>query len=811
MAKNVKKSLCVDKSKLSSNHPRPAMPAGQAVGKPLTRPPFIYVIDYGVKYYEDFESIEKDFRSAPPGLMHIGKTVPITHLWGPAPIFWGENQMTWHPATGKPGKLALENIRLLSPGELSERIKRMKDYTDKFHAAGVTALIPYLCSRTIAGDHETRKGFWEFYDKWNDYAQWVGQRPPEDPFTWVTRDRSGKITGDYPYAPDYFAPWHRYRPCVNNPHWRSYQQALVRLVAEAGYDGVFMDNSHHDSLCFCNHCQQAFKNYILTLSKQELETLGVKDPSIMDLLSETASAELVRRFLVVSIARHLRALKEAARAVNQRFLIFPNISRYQCMMAYGDSCDIYMFEGARPPGCFFMGNTKEWVIAIDVKEKAGNSSRSQHIFKYADSNTLGGDNGLVQMQAQIDVPVSAAVGQETMLACKLIKVGNDKNHDCAFNFEFILTNNASGKEEKVALLPKITVGYGGERPPMELKGRWIPGESGAYRLSFRYKYTIHRPGNDAEMSHYFISDSIYSTHIGQYLYYANASARHVTLEGGSQNDATPNTGELWAAECAAFSNGSPHVAPAVREKYHAFFSRTKHLYDAFTPYADIGLLYGYWGHNPNEMGCFPEREPSPADNIADAHRLLRVFIDKTINTDDFTGLKTLILCGTFMELTESQVQAIKKFRQSGGEVYVYKPETKINGQPCQDVIGDTPLWQPGKNIAGHPPLMKHAEGLARGLRFAAYTKETGGKRVMALHVVNYNVMLPGMSALQEVGVVKGASITIPVPPAWRIKSVKACDPDSEKTQSLSFQALEGQLQLILPDVRIYKLLEISAE
>jgi len=790
--------------------PVSTMTTAGAHSTPTTRMPFTYVLDYGVKYYENFKNIGKDFRVAPPDLMHLGKTVPIIHLWGPAPIFWDENQTTWHP-TGKKGRIAMENIRLLSPKELSGRIRRMEDYTDKFHKVGVKALIPYLCSRTIAGDHETRKGFWEFYDKWSDYGLWVGQRPPEDPLEWVTKDRTGKalVNGGYGYTPAYFAPLHRYRACVNNPHWRNCQKTLVRLVAEAGYDGVFMDNSNPDVQCFCSHCQQAFKKYLLTLSKPELEALGVNDdPTTMDLLSETTPAELVRRFQVVSIAGHLRALKKAAQYVNPRFVIFPNINRYQSFMAYGDSCDIHMFESVHPPGCFFMGDVRDWAITIDVQNKAGTSRRAQHLFKYAD----GG--GFVQMQAQINVPVAAVAGQATELNCKFIQIGeSNQDDDRACDFAFLLTKDGSRKEEKVELLPRITAGYGGLRHPVELKGCWTPGESGIYRLSLAYKYTyavVRRPGNDINMRHDFTPAHQYITHVGQYLYAMHARARHVTLDCGSQNDRTTSTGELWAAECAAFSTGSPHVAPAVRKKYHSFFSRAKHLYDNFLPYADIGLLYGYWGHNPNDMGVFPSAEISPADDLASDHRLIKVFVDRTISLADIKNLQTLILCGTLLELAESQISGIKKFRQAGGEVCVYRPETMINGKPCREVLGQIPLWRPGRNVAGHESLVKHAEGLARGLRFAAYTKEMGDKRAMALHAVNYNVILPCMSASQEIGIVKGISIAIPMPTAWMVKYIKACDPDLKTTQDLPFQALEGRLRLTLPDVRIYKLLEISA-
>ena len=65
--------------------------AVQAGSIPKTRAPFIYLIDYSMRYLDDEQEILA-FKECPPDLMHVGKSVPILHNWGPVPLISGENQ-----------------------------------------------------------------------------------------------------------------------------------------------------------------------------------------------------------------------------------------------------------------------------------------------------------------------------------------------------------------------------------------------------------------------------------------------------------------------------------------------------------------------------------------------------------------------------------------------------------------------------------------------------------------------------------------------------------------------------------------------
>ena len=185
----------------------------------------------------------------------MGKAVPISHLWGPMRLYAGENQ--W---TGGPGHtLSWENIALITPEQLAERIENIRQTLRRYHALGIPEISPYISYHTLAGDHEKRLGFWKFYDQWDKYARWAGPSRRTIRFDWLVVDRKGKFVGGScgGYSPDYYAPLHRYRACIHHPDWVQWHRRLVRMVAEVGYDGCFVDNTAPDD-CYCRYCKAAF-------------------------------------------------------------------------------------------------------------------------------------------------------------------------------------------------------------------------------------------------------------------------------------------------------------------------------------------------------------------------------------------------------------------------------------------------------------------------------------------------------------------------------------------------------------------------
>ena len=111
-------------------------------------------------------------------MLHVGKAVPIIHSWGSIKIYKGENQYTGEPW----GTFNEDNIALISPEALTERIENIRRMIKRYHAVGIREITPYICYFTLAGDHQRRLGFWKFYDNWETYSKWAGPKLPNDPF-----------------------------------------------------------------------------------------------------------------------------------------------------------------------------------------------------------------------------------------------------------------------------------------------------------------------------------------------------------------------------------------------------------------------------------------------------------------------------------------------------------------------------------------------------------------------------------------------------------------------------------------------------
>lgn len=772
------------------------------------RAPMTYVIDYSKKFLEDAANILA-YRDAPPDLMHVGKSVPILHLWGPVPLLEGENQFTGGPKH----TLNWDAIRLLSPKELEERIAMLTAYTKRWHDIGVRTLVPYSSYHTLAGDHEKREGFWKFYDHWGDYEKWLGPRPAEDPTQWLMVDKEGKIVPGAcgGYAPAYFAPLHRYCACPEHPEWRKLQARLTELIAEVGYDGIFPDNSNPTNQCFCKHCCAGLKQFTKGLSPEELEILGVNgDPGQVDLLSADTSSELIRRYRIDTSARYQRMVRDAGRRIKPDFIVFPNVNSYSTFMPLSEACDVLMFESTYSPGCNFVGAPPDDpFVSIRATDGAADASREKFHLQVESARTF------VEFSAMVEFPRVVRCGKPADLKAKIESVGgSNEDNDWAEGFAFLLVDMASGQEERVALTPEITVGGGNtrpqaKRPPVDLEGRWTPTKAGRFKLCIAYKYTDEGHTDVARelpCRHELSLSSLYQTHIGQLMFTMHAGARTVLLDYECRKKGRESVQELGMAECAAFSSGSAIASMGEpREKYARFFRRAKSLYEGAEPYADIGVLYSYWCHNSDGMGLGPPQELTPAEDLAGSRRLIKVLMDRTIGESDLAGLKTLILFGHRLEAAPARLDAIRKFAQGGGRLCVYRPETTVNGKPVAEVLPEAVLWKPGLEVPGMKPLTE-AAGVARGLRFSAFTHDA--PRRVALHVVNYNV--PHRESPANVTEARNVPIALTLPTGWTATAVTVHDPDTEAAADLSFKSAEGGLSFELPSVRVYKVVEILA-
>jgi len=205
------------------------------------------------------ESFLKELSASPPDLFHLGYQIPFKGGYGPA---YG-------------GELYIDDM--LAPNEVGREIERIKRVINKMHAAGVERLIPYVYTMAFFGRPEERKGFFNFYDHWDDYRSYgLGPKPAADPSLW------SQVRGPHQLGSGPKGVLH-YDPCINHPGWVEYLNLVVRQIAAVNYDGMFFDVN--TLYCYCPHCQEKFDIYLLNkYGKNGLrEIFGTEDHRILNL------------------------------------------------------------------------------------------------------------------------------------------------------------------------------------------------------------------------------------------------------------------------------------------------------------------------------------------------------------------------------------------------------------------------------------------------------------------------------------------------------------------------------------------------
>jgi len=190
---------------------------------------------------------------------------------------------------------------------------------------GGWAVAPYVCAVKISGNHERRYGFWAAYDHWEELQPFgYGPKPAADPWEWVV------------FRADYQAKsvWSFYKPsrdgstvhsgCPNSP-FSDYLAGFVRLTAENGARGIFVDNPSTN--CICPYCQAAWQDYLRErFSPEQMRRyFGVEGYEDAVMYQEPFRIETVR-FWSRSVGEHLARLREAGESVwgAGNFWVMPN-------------------------------------------------------------------------------------------------------------------------------------------------------------------------------------------------------------------------------------------------------------------------------------------------------------------------------------------------------------------------------------------------------------------------------------------------------------------------------------------------------
>ncbi len=787
-----------------SNGPDPMLPT--------TTAPIVYTIDYGDAFFKKPKHIQR-FEAAPPDLLHVGKAVPISHHWGPTGLYRGENQYT-----GGPGHtLSRENIALLTPQQVLQRIEVIRKTLGRYHGVGIGEITPYISYHTLAGDHQKRQGFWKFYDNWDKYSRWAGPRPASDPFQWLVVNSKGKFMGGScgGYSPDYYAPLHRYRACINHPHWAQWHRRLMRMVAEVGYDGCFIDNTHPDP-CYCPHCKSSFRKFLNENSRLDwvrrlskgLQYDKLKLDSAV-LVEKAGPRELVRRWRVIRTAQHLGMIRAAGREVKPGFTIFPNSGNIHECLVVGGRCDRLMFESTFSPGLLAAERTPHrGDIAIAVSAHPVEAKRYTHRFELNDSSNF------MELEADITISTAVQLGKPLHVQVKIRSVGNSLGDgDAAEDFYILLRHADSGQLARLDLQPRGAVGGSGSSrkptgPTAILKATWTPRAAGRYLVHFGFRYTddSHLPEVELHPSlSPLLGDNLCRTHQAELLFTQHMRARTIYLGYEASRSAWENVQDLALAEMAAFGGGggfSGRGGP--QAKYRAFFKRYPQLFAGWRQTAPAAILYSYWGPNP----LSPQRPfggASISARLGSDHRLFAALVDSGLpqNAERLSEFSTVYLVSPRYEMSRRQLSALNNFVAGGGRLVLGKDTIKINGRPAAKVLDKTAAWDwasPCEATAAIAPV----DGPRRNLRFALYRKGD----CLALHVVNYNVCL--LNKGKKIIDVPPTPVEVPLPPGWNAATAYCFDPDSNRAR-LNCTVSDSVARLTLPKTHVYKVVLLEKE
>ena len=114
-----------------------------------------------------------------------------------------------------------------------------------------------------------------------------------------------------PYDPLFPSVANLYTACVNNPLWREYAANRFRTMAEDEWDGCHIDYASHYEECYCQYCQQAWREFA--------QERGLAATDLMNLPDDFATRMQQREFRILSVMNFLGMVRDQARKIRPGF------------------------------------------------------------------------------------------------------------------------------------------------------------------------------------------------------------------------------------------------------------------------------------------------------------------------------------------------------------------------------------------------------------------------------------------------------------------------------------------------------------
>ena len=246
--------------------------------------------------------------------------------------FLEKNNMTVTFGSGAP------NFDEVTRTEFDTKMEEAKKFNKFYHDKGYIVL-RYL-STSLNGKSNSNKdiptkeqlNYLKFYnEQWQDFEDYIGPKPPEDPSTWMMIKPDGNFPY-YRYAPygqethSGFEAW----GVPVNPFYVRLMEGKIRAQAETGIDGSYIDWTHiAEGTSYDKYSRLGFIDYLKKNLPEEVSNkkYGVSDFSAIKLPEKRGEKFWMewiayRGFQVAEFHKHMR---DVARQYNPNFMISGNV------------------------------------------------------------------------------------------------------------------------------------------------------------------------------------------------------------------------------------------------------------------------------------------------------------------------------------------------------------------------------------------------------------------------------------------------------------------------------------------------------
>jgi len=641
---------------------------------------------------------------------------------------------------------------LLTVEQVQERIKELNEYVYQLHQRGVKIVIPYINSQTLGGDHKTRSGFWKFYDNWEKYSSFgFGPKPKSDPVDWMKHDRREL---------EKWIPNYRYAPCVNHPDWTKFVLACVKNIADVGYDGVFVDNN--DIQHYGIHCRKKFRDYLTSRYSQaelkrffgtdQIEQLQMGGPGQGLLWAET------QRFWSESSTEFLHKIRQQGRKVNPNFLVVPNLGPMAHLHGVWSRKSMGMDADIWSKACD--------LIMYEEMHQPGEMAPNiyyDHILQYKYAFACNFKGGMLSYNAQDSnsIALSMAEAGAGGGGCLMQAGYNSPSvRKCYANF---WKKNAS-LFDKLDSYSSVGVTFFFDE---------------CYWDNFIHLRSVYR------LSHYL-------------------SNNHVLFDFITRKNFNDKTLSCYKII----------ILPSVEHLSNSEISILRRYIQAGGICITAGSVgtFDQFGqkHSPDVLSSF----------LGDVEEDWNGVREKKIGKGTVIGSNNLSVFipekgFNLFDLKETEVNSIEAVYKAISQVIKYKGIEPQGKEKLLKYI----------NRALKEKLEIVPNSVSPGVRFSAFWSSQKDKKIV-LHVVNYNVPFKLPSQIIDKvklpftkdstfvegkpKVQKDIPIRLPLPVDWKVTQVRCFDPEEKDFTVLSYKVQDGYLQLNLPEINIYKVIEIRA-